>query len=71
MESTGLTFTPDFKYGFFSFQNPNTTNTQTQKDAAGNDVRHNQSTTVVFARKQFLGGDAVAPKFDLGANINS
>ncbi|MGZ5303474.1 MAG: alkaline phosphatase PhoX, partial [Bacteroidia bacterium] len=70
-ESTGLTFTPDFKYGFFSFQNPSTTNTQTQKDAAGKEVKHNQSTTVVFSRKQFLGSDAVAPVFDLGQNITS
>jgi secreted PhoX family phosphatase len=34
-EPTGLTFTPDFRFGFFSIQHPSGSNTQTQKDASG------------------------------------
>ncbi len=70
-EPTGLTFTPDFKYGFLSFQNPSSTNTATTTDAAGKEVKYNASTTIVFSRKQYLGMDAVAPVFDLGSNITS
>ncbi|WP_460923518.1 alkaline phosphatase PhoX [Pontibacter brevis] len=54
-EATGLTFTPDFRYGFLSIQNPSTTNTQSQPDASGEQVVFNASTTIVFARKEYLG----------------
>lgn len=54
-ESTGLTFSPDFKYGFISIQHPRNTNTATFTDAAGNEVQFNRDVTFVFARKQFLG----------------
>jgi len=54
-ESTGLTFSPDFKYGFISIQHPSGANTATFKDAAGNDVQFNSAITFAFARKQFLG----------------
>ncbi|WP_162051527.1 alkaline phosphatase PhoX [Pontibacter pamirensis] len=54
-ESTGLTFSPDFKYGFVSIQHPRQSNLATFTDAAGNEVQFNRDITFVFARKQFLG----------------
>ncbi|MFD3002363.1 alkaline phosphatase PhoX [Pontibacter toksunensis] len=54
-ESTGLTFSPDFKYGFISIQHPSRANTATFTDAAGNEVQFDRDVTFVFARKQFLG----------------
>ncbi|MCS6822799.1 MAG: DUF839 domain-containing protein [Cytophagaceae bacterium] len=54
-EPTGITFTPDHRYLFVSFQNPNATNTASQTDAAGASVVFNTSTTVVIARGEFLG----------------
>ncbi|RDV15599.1 DUF839 domain-containing protein [Pontibacter diazotrophicus] len=54
-ESTGLTFSPDFKYGFVSIQHPRQSNLATFTDAAGTEVQFNRDITFVFARKQFLG----------------
>ncbi|MDQ4139651.1 MAG: DUF839 domain-containing protein [Bacteroidota bacterium] len=54
-EPTGLTFSPDFKYGFISLQNASGANATVTKDAAGKDVVFNTATTIVFARNQFLG----------------
>jgi len=54
-EPTGLTFSPDFKYGFVSIQHPSGANTTVVQDAAGNDVVFNSASTIVFSRKQFLG----------------
>jgi secreted PhoX family phosphatase len=54
-ESTGLTFSPDFKYGFISIQHPSGSNMATFTDAAGNEVKFDKDVTFVFARKQFLG----------------
>ncbi len=55
-EPCGLTFTPDNRYGFLSIQHPSGGNSsQLQKDAAGNDVAFDVSTTVVIALAQFLG----------------
>ncbi|WP_026463900.1 alkaline phosphatase PhoX [Adhaeribacter aquaticus] len=54
-EPTGLTFSPDFKYGFISLQNASSGNTTVTKDAAGKDVVFNTATTIVFSRNQFLG----------------
>ena len=53
-ESTGLTFTPDYKYGFISFQHPSA-NTTAQVDAAGSNVIWNTTGTIVFSNKNFLG----------------
>ena len=53
-EPTGLTFSPDFKYGFFSIQHPNGDN-QPQIDATGQTIRINASTSVVFSNENFLG----------------
>ncbi len=59
-EPTGLTFTPDFKYGFISFQHPGS-NTQKQVDAAGDSIQFNTHTTIVFANKNNLGTLAALP----------
>ncbi|WP_347372886.1 alkaline phosphatase PhoX [Aequorivita sp. Q41] len=53
-EPTGLTFTPDFKYGFFSVQHPSGSNTS-QQDATLNNVTFNASATVVFALREHIG----------------
>ncbi|QEE49752.1 DUF839 domain-containing protein [Flavobacterium alkalisoli] len=53
-EPTGLTFTPDFKYGFFSVQHPNGSN-NAQVDATFEDVNINASATVVIANRSQLG----------------
>lgn len=59
-EPTGLTFTPDFKYGFYSIQHPSATGTQT--DASGNEVSFPVagSATVVFALEDNLGGNVLS-----------
>ena len=67
-EPTGLTFTPDFKYGFFSVQHPNGTNAP-QQDATFTDINFNASATVVFALDKDLG--AHTPVADFTANITT
>lgn len=59
-EPTGITFTPDYKYMFISFQHPNA-NTTSQTDAAGTAVIFNTHTTVVIARTSVLGPLATLP----------
>jgi uncharacterized protein len=54
-EPTGITFSPDYKFMFISFMHPSTANSAKQIDAAGNTVVFNRGTTVVIARKEFLG----------------
>ena len=61
-EPTGLNFTPDHKYGFFSVQHPNGNN-NSQKDATFNDVTFNSSATVVFSLQQDLGLQAPLADF--------
>ena len=53
-EPTGLTFTPDFKYGFFSVQHPSGSNSP-QIDATFNNVVFDKSSTIVFAVSENLG----------------
>ncbi len=60
-EPTGITFTPDYKFMFISFQHPSTSNTVAQTDAAGASVVFNTHTTVVVARKENLGPLATLP----------
>ncbi|UFH32467.1 DUF839 domain-containing protein [Chryseobacterium sp. C-71] len=58
-EPTGLTFTPDHKFGFFSIQHPNST-ISTDIDATGNVIDYKgKSATMVVALQQFLGTTAV------------
>ncbi|GHC61199.1 alkaline phosphatase PhoX [Ulvibacter litoralis] len=61
-EPTGLTFTPDFKYGFFSVQHPSGSN-EPQQDATFNDITFNASATVVFALKENLGAQIPVADF--------
>jgi secreted PhoX family phosphatase len=58
-EPTGLTFTPDHKFGFFSVQHPDAT-IATDTDATGNVIDYKgKSATMVIALQQFLGTTAV------------
>lgn len=54
-EPTGLTFTPDHKFGFFSIQHPDST-ISTDVDATGNTINYiGKSATIVVALKNNLG----------------
>ncbi|ROI05186.1 DUF839 domain-containing protein [Chryseobacterium sp. G0240] len=54
-EPTGLTFTPDHKFGFFSIQHPSST-ISTDVDATGNTINYKgKSATIVIALKENLG----------------
>ncbi|MFD1552508.1 hypothetical protein DNU06_14480 [Putridiphycobacter roseus] len=53
-EPTGLTFSPDYKFGFVSVQHPSSSNTA-QQDATLNNIAFDKSTTFVFSRDEFLG----------------
>lgn len=59
-EPTGITFTPDYKFLFISFQHPNA-NVTAQTDAANTSVIFNTHTTVVIALKTNLGPLATLP----------
>lgn len=53
-EPTGLNFSPDHVYGFFSIQHPNGSN-QPQTDVTGNDVTINASASLVFSNMNKIG----------------
>lgn len=53
-ESTGITFTPDHKFMFVSIQHPSGSN-GTFQDVTGDTFAFNVSTTIVVARKEYLG----------------
>ena len=53
-EPTGLTFSPDYRFGFVSVQHPNGNNAL-QRDAAEKDVAFDKSATIVFALQEDLG----------------
>lgn len=53
-EPTGSTFTPDHKFMFVSIQHPSGAN-GSFTDASGNTFAFDRSTTVVIARKEYLG----------------
>lgn len=54
-EPTGLTFTPDHKFGFFSIQHPSDA-ISTDVDASGRTIDYRaKSATVVFSLSEFLG----------------
>ncbi len=54
-ESTGMTFTPDYKFMFVSFQHPDNSNSNSQADAADKNVLFNRDATVIIARNENLG----------------
>ena len=54
-EPTGISFTPNKRFMFLSFQHPSTNNTATIYDVTGKCVVFDRGTTIVVARKEFLG----------------
>lgn len=60
-ESGGMTFTPDYRFGFFSIMGASGANSASIPDAAGTPVVFNQSNTVVIANKNRLGALAALP----------
>ena len=66
-EPTGITFSPDFKYLFMSFQHPAASNNVTyQKDAAGNQVGFDKDIAIVIALKNDLGCEQTGMACDDG-----
>ncbi len=53
-EPTGLTFSPDYRFGFVSVQHPNGNNVA-QQDATLKNVTFNASATIVIALNENLG----------------
>lgn len=63
-EPTGLTFTPDHKFGFFSIQHPDST-ISTDVDATGNTIDYRgKSATIVIALKNNLGTEGTLGTID-------
>jgi plastocyanin len=62
-EPCGLTFSPDYRFGFVSIQHPSGSNTP-QLDAALNNVAFDASASVVIARKENLGAQAPIAGFE-------
>ncbi len=54
-EPTGITFTPDYRFMFLSLQHPSIVNRDTALDVTGKRIVFNRGTTLVIARKEFLG----------------
>jgi secreted PhoX family phosphatase len=55
-EPTGITFTPDFKFLFMSFQHPNATNNSDfQIDAAGNSIGFDKDIAIAISLTENLG----------------
>ncbi|WP_312398301.1 alkaline phosphatase PhoX, partial [Chryseobacterium sp.] len=70
-EPTGLTFTPDHKFGFFSVQHPNST-ISTDIDATGNTIDYKgKSATMVIALKNNLGTESVLGTINNQATENT
>ena len=65
-ESTGLTFSPDFKYMFLSIQHPSTSNVA-QIDASGANVSFNAPATIVIARNENLGTNPQARSMQIAS----
>lgn len=54
-EPTGITFSPDCRFLFMSIQHPDTGNSETVTDAAGQQVIFHQHSTIVIGRSEVLG----------------
>ncbi len=61
-EPCGLTFSPDYRFGFVSIQHPSGSN-GAQTDVTGSEVAFNLSATIVFALKENLGPQAPMAEF--------
>lgn len=74
-EPTGITFSPDYRYLFCSFQHPFPANTQAELDVTGRSVVLNRDLTLVIARNEVfmqLNGireekDAATANWSIGA----
>ncbi|MES2558383.1 MAG: alkaline phosphatase PhoX [Bacteroidota bacterium] len=60
-ESGGLTFSPDYHFGFFSMMGASASNSTSINDASNTSVIFNTSNTVVIANKYHLGVLAALP----------
>lgn len=70
-EPTGLTFTPDHKFGFFSIQHPDST-ISTDIDATGNTIDYKgKSATIVIALKNNLGTEGTLGTIDTKIEENT
>ncbi|WP_374329486.1 alkaline phosphatase PhoX [Soonwooa sp.] len=68
-EPTGLTFTPDHKFGFFSIQHPDSS-ISTDVDATGNTIDYRgKSATIVIALKDNLGSSGSLGTQNVDNNI--
>lgn len=63
-ESCGLTFSPDYRFGFISIQHPSGSNTN-QIDASGDTIAFDKSATIVFSRSEWLGAQAPIAAFEV------
>ena len=73
-EPTGITFTPDYRYMFLSFQHPSATNNADQDDAFSVQRDFNKGVTLVMARSEYLGATALPielTRFDAKPNKKS
>lgn len=74
-EPTGLTFTPDCRFGFISIQHPSVSNNSSlQVDAAENSIGFEKDISLVFARKEELGSpdsDCTSHVLDIPINSSS
>lgn len=70
-EPTGITFTPDKRFMFLSFQHPNSTNNDTVLDVRGKPLVFNRGTTIVIGRKEFLGRKAGECPKESGHSIHA
>jgi secreted PhoX family phosphatase len=59
-EPTGLTFTPDGMFAFWSVQHPSEALNTIQTDATGKEVKYNRDVTMVMALKEHLGTGTTA-----------
>lgn len=62
-EPTGLTFSPDYRFGFISIQHPSGSNNP-QPDATLNNITFDASATIVFSRNEYLGAQAPLAGFE-------
>jgi streptogramin lyase len=64
-EPTGMTFSPDFRFLFMSFQHPSYNNYVPSMDASGASYRFNRDATFVFS----LAADLGNPQSSLASNL--
>lgn len=67
-EPTGLTFSPDYRFGFISIQHPNGSNTA-QPDATTSNVKFDNSATIVFALHENLGNQQPVAGFKADTTV--